>query len=518
MSSPATTAAVAAEKRKKASEASRLQAEAASNNALGGARPSMNSASRVTATPRAATAAPTITTPSSGSGAPGALGEEGEEPISRGDGARDMELADDDASLIAQQQQIAAESLMSPRASVEEIDEDEEEAEDDEQAAQLMQRLQLELDAIDRRRLDREARRAARALAARAPAASLGAAMSHQKVGGAEPPQRAGSKASIPSQGQAAQTEHDQKSTVLARKPPSARQPTLLKHAETFNNSEALREWIFEMEQLFTSTGIATLNNEARLMEARLHIDRSCNEWWSGQLEEIQRAGMSMTWEGMKQRFKAYFVPPTEQRDAQHLMLNFQSKGGEQADMYFQRAVEIQKRAGWGADRERYAIDILLDKFDKVRWPFTYRKIVDRDVANPYSSVAELRREVVLAVQTEPNFSARQASIPTPAGKGLKAITLASAGMTPGTEEFKTATMMESMVTMVMAAVRAQNDGKSPRQQSTGCVRCKTTDHVVANCPMPDTRTCFYCQKVGHTLFACPDKKAGRPKTPRKTE
>jgi hypothetical protein len=44
---------------------------------------------------------------------------------------------------------------------------------------------------------------------------------------------------------------------------------------------------------------------------------------------------------------------------------------------------------------------------------------------------------------------------------------------------------------------------QNPRNDRGSCARCKATDHIVRDCPLPDRRRCFNCDEIGHPSYNC---------------
>ena len=55
---------------------------------------------------------------------------------------------------------------------------------------------------------------------------------------------------------------------------------------------------------------------------------------------------------------------------------------------------------------------------------------------------------------------------------------------------------------------RAQTGGQSGGDRP--CPRCHKTGHAIWDCPLPDTRTCYTCNMVGHVSNKCPQKQQPR--------
>lgn len=67
---------------------------------------------------------------------------------------------------------------------------------------------------------------------------------------------------------------------------------------------------------------------------------------------------------------------------------------------------------------------------------------------------------------------------------------------------------------MQVAPVQQRASFQSRGERPPYCPRCKKTGHRHFQCKLPDTRACYYCEKVGHLAADCQErakKKASAP-------
>src|SRR5690606_415369 len=92
-----------------------------------------------------------------------------------------------------------------------------------------------------------------------------------------------------------------------------------------------LEDWIFRVQQRFSTIGIGTADVERRIADIRNHWDRDLDNWW----EDVRGMELApLTWERFLELLRTTFTPVGEAKRATNELTQVKQGGGETMDAY----------------------------------------------------------------------------------------------------------------------------------------------------------------------------------------
>lgn len=301
-----------------------------------------------------------------------------------------------------------------------------------------------------------------------------------------------------------------EKSPAERSRLPPPRAPIQLTWAKATSEARVVEDWLRDMERIFRQ---GRVSRGAQMDEARCHMDSQLERWWESRaelLDEEERA----EWSALANALREEFVPKQLQREARQQLLNLRHNAGESVHDFCQRALLLQGQARMEQATDTVML-LLVQKLNKDEWPFTSAQVMRAYENGEFRSVGQLRAEMVALAANEPNLGRRAATGGQQGGTGRPATKpkshqsggqtaprqLAPAEVDPTGKEGETPTM-EGLARQV-AALQARMATGGGGQKASHCLRCRSTEHWVKDCPAPDPRTCNKCGEKGHIARGC---------------
>lgn len=329
-----------------------------------------------------------------------------------------------------------------------------------------------------------------------------------------------------------------QRSTAVELRPPrlSAVEPKELKHKEA-RTLEVLDEWVFKANHMLDQQGLMKAPFAEQLTVLSRYWDRDMTRWWKSISEARQQQRKPIdSWEALQQALHSSFLSTGAEDAAFEELCAPAMKQEEDMPTYVGRMAALFERISRVRLSSEIAAEFLAGGVSALRFPTTvatYKKEQKEHRREHFGkgmdfhTVRERLIDLALAEPSEVEAAARRAAASAGSSSGSSGGSKSSSG---GRGQSKTVIAKQVLAKKLNALVASiegasadgATDGLSEEEQlllnalvggekgGSRCFRCRSRDHVIADCPKPDSRVCFNCGEKGHVVAKC-----GKPKKPR---